>query len=168
MKHYSKTLFHSIVLSLVIFFFAVVSSYGGDYPILNGLTEAKIVFDVRTKSPKTALTYLNLIHSTFTEKNIREITDKPEFVVVIIGPAVKLVSTDTKSFSDEDKEILGKVATTISAMAKDGIKFEICMFAANLMGVDPSTILPEIDKYANGWISIFGYQAKGYQLVPAY
>jgi len=28
--------------------------------------------------------------------------------------------------------------------------------------------LPEIKHVSNGWISLIGYQAKGYSLVPAY
>lgn len=168
MKYSTGKVVRGIYLTFFLLFLTVTSSFAGDYPILNGLTEAKIVFDVRTQSPKVVLTYLNLIHSMYVDKNIRELTEKPEFVVIFVGPSVKLVSTDTTKFSEEEQEILKKVAATVSAMAMDGIKLEICMFAANLMGVDPATILPEIEKHANGWISIFGYQAKGYQLIPAY
>lgn len=168
MKTNVNALMRGVVLSIFLCLFFVVNTYGGDYPVLNGLNEAKIVFDLRAKSPKSGWIYLDLIHKTFTEKNIRKVTDKPEFVVVIVGPAVKLVSSSTEGFSDEEKEYLGKIATTIKTMAEDGIKLEICLYAAQLMGVDPATILPEIAQYENGWISLFGYQAKGYHLIPAY
>ena len=56
----------------------------------------------------------------------------------------------------------------ISAMSKDGIKLEICMFAANLFGVASESVSPEINRVHNGWISSMGYQAKGYALIPAY
>jgi hypothetical protein len=34
--------------------------------------------------------------------------------------------------------------------------------------VDPATILPEIKHEENGVISLIGYQAKGFSLVPVY
>ena len=42
---------------------------------------------------------------------------------------------------------------------------EVCLFAANVVGVDPATILPEIDRVNNGFISTIGYQAQGYAMV---
>jgi intracellular sulfur oxidation DsrE/DsrF family protein len=51
-------------------------------------------------------------------------------------------------------------------MAKDGIKLEICLFAVKVFGMESSTILPEIKQVGNGWISLIGYEAKGYSLVP--
>ena len=37
--------------------------------------------------------------------------------------------------------------------------------AVKVMGVDPETILPEVDRVGNGFISIVGYQAQGYSVV---
>lgn len=168
MKNNTTSIFRGVIFSIFICLFALVNAYGGDYEVLNGLNEIKTVFDVRAKAPKSAWIYLDLIHKTYKDKNIREVTDKPEFVVVFIGSAVKLISSNTEGFSEEDKEMIAKIAATVSAMAKDGIKMEICMYAANLLGVDPTTVLPEIKQYENGWISLIGYQAKGYTVVQAY
>ena len=46
-----------------------------------------------------------------------------------------------------------------------GVKFEVCLYAARVVGVDPATILPEIDQVDNGFISTTGCQAQGYALV---
>jgi intracellular sulfur oxidation DsrE/DsrF family protein len=78
------------------------------------------------------------------------------------------VSTKTEGLSVEDRETVAKIAETISAMAKDGIKFEICLFAVDALGVDRVSLLPEIKQVANGWISLVGYQHSGYGLVPVY
>lgn len=102
----------------------------------------------------------------FKDKNIQAITKKPDFVVVFIGPSVKLVSKNRGGFTAENQKILDEYANTISKMAKDGIKFEICLIAAKGFGVEPSTILPEIKQVGNGWISLIGYQAGGFSLVP--
>lgn len=168
MKNYVSRFFQGFIISCFICLSFTTSSFAGEYEALNSVKEVKAVFDVRAKSPKSTWIFLDLIHKTFKEKNILEADSKPEFVVVFIGPAVKNVSTNIAEFSEEDKKMLAKIADTVSAMAKDGIKLEICLYAANLLGVDPATILPEIKKYENGWISLIGYQANGYTLVPAY
>jgi len=40
--------------------------------------------------------------------------------------------------------------------------------AAKVFNVDPVSVLPEIKRVGNGWISMIGYQAQGYSLVPVY
>jgi intracellular sulfur oxidation DsrE/DsrF family protein len=89
-------------------------------------------------------------------------------VVVFIGPSVKLISKNREGFSPEDLKSLDEIANTISAMAKDGINFEMCLVAAKFFNVDPASVSPEIKGVGNGWIPIIGYQAQGYSLVPVY
>lgn len=60
---------------------------------------------------------------------------------------------------------VAEFAETIRQMKKAGVTFEVCMYAVKVLGVDPATILPEVDKVGNGFISIVGYQAKGYSVV---
>ncbi len=146
----------------------VANVSGEEYKALHGLESIKAVFDVRTGSAKSAAGLLNLIHDTSKDKKITAISEKPAFVVVFIGPAVKLVSKNKEGFSAEDKKILDEIADTIKMMSKEGIDFEICMVAANFFNVKASFILPEIKQVHNGWISVIGYQSKGYSLVPVY
>jgi len=157
-----------VFLTGLIFLFAALPAQAEEYDGLKGLNSIKAVFDVRAAAPKSAAVQIDLILQTYRDSNIRAVTGQPEFVVVFIGPAVKLVSTDTKGFSPEEQEYIGKITRTVKEMAREGIKLEICIFASELMGVDPSTILPEIKHVTNGWISVLGYQAQGYSLVPAY
>ena len=93
---------------------------------------------------------------------------KPKFVVVFGGSSVKFVSTQIEEFNDEERFLLGQIGIKLSTMAKDGIKFEICLFAADLFDVESDTILHEIKQVENGWISLIGYQAKGYSLIAAF
>lgn len=139
-----------------------------EYDSLQGLKSFKAVVDVRSGKPKSLAMQLGLLHQMYKDKSVRSLTDSPEFVLVFIGPAVKLVSTKTEGLSAEDRETVAKIAETISAMAKDGIKLEICLFAVDVLGVDRASILPEIKQVANGWISVAGYQQLGYGLVPVY
>ena len=96
------------------------------------------------------------------------VTQKPAFVVIFIGPSVKLMSKNKEGFSPEEQKSLDEIANTISIMAKDGIRMEICLVAANIFGVDPGSFLPGLKPVPNGWVSLIGYETKGYSLVPAY
>ena len=146
----------------------VNAASAGEYDFLQGLKSFKAVVDVRSGKPKSLALALGLIHQMHKDAAVKSVTDNPEFVLVFIGPAVKLVSTNTEGMSPEDKEMMAKIAETVSAMAKDGIKLEICLFAVDIMGVARASILPEIKHVGNGWISLVGYQHQGYGLVPVY
>lgn len=137
-----------------------------EYEALKGVKSAKAVFDFRIGQPQSGALHLKLIHQTY--KDLRTANKTPEVVVVFLGPAVKLISKNREGFAPEDQKLLDEIASTVSAMSKDGMKFEICMVAVKVFNVDPTSVLPEIKKVENGWIQIIGYQAQGYSLVPAY
>ena len=109
---------------------------------------------------------LKVIHQTY--KELATIKKNPVFVVVFIGPSVKLISKNREGFSPEDQKSLDEIANTIPAMSKDGINIEICLVAAKLLNVDPASVLSEIKRVGNGWISMIGYQSQGYSSVPVY
>jgi intracellular sulfur oxidation DsrE/DsrF family protein len=144
------------------------NAFSGEYTALKGVESVKAVFDVRTGNPTFAASMLDLAHNTFKDKNITAVTKKPKFVVVFSGPAAKLISTKRTGFSPEEQRTLKHMAESITKMAKDGIKLEVCDLAVKVFDVEPSSILPEIKHVGNGWISLIGYQAKGYSLVTAY
>ncbi len=135
---------------------------------MQGLESLKTVFDVRTGSPKSLVSSLKLIHQTFRDENIRRVADKPSFVVVFMGSAVKHVSKDREGMPPKKQKLLDEIAGIVSEMSKDGIGFEICLFAARAFGTDPASILPEIQRVENGWISSIRYQTKGYSLIPVF
>jgi intracellular sulfur oxidation DsrE/DsrF family protein len=144
------------------------SSVSQEAEALKDLESVKAVIDFRTGNPKMAAVLLDMIHKTFKGKEIASVTKKPEFVIVFLGPSVKLISNQREGVSAEDQKMLDAIAGSISDMAKDGIKLEICLFAARMMNVDPATILSDIKHTENGLISLIGYQTKDYSLIPIY
>ena len=137
-------LFRSIVFFLVIYLLGASHAYADGYEALNELNDIKVVFDVRSKTVKSAAIQLDLVHQTYRDKYISEVSKKPKFVIVFGGSAVKFVSTQIEEFNEEERFLLGQVAIKLSTMAKDGIKFEICLFVADLFDVESDTILHEI------------------------
>jgi intracellular sulfur oxidation DsrE/DsrF family protein len=142
-------------------------AYSGGNEVLKGLKAVKAVIDFRTGDPKTAVTYLTLISDTFKDRSIQEVTTNPDFVVSFGGNSVKLLAKDTKGFSLEEQKMINDMKAKIAALAKEGVKFEYCIYAANHFGVEPAD-LPGIRVVDNGWVSVIGYQARGYSLIPAY
>jgi intracellular sulfur oxidation DsrE/DsrF family protein len=145
---------------------AVSTVNGEEYESMKGIKSTTTIFDERESNPKSAVLHLKLIHQTYEE--LAAMKKAPVFVIIFSGPSVKLISKDKEGFSPEDQKSLDEIANTISAMSKDGIKLEICLIAAKVFKVDPASVLPEIKKVGNGWLSMIGYQAQGYSLVPVY
>lgn len=157
------------ILSLVAAFLLLATfpaAFGQEYDALKGVRSAKAVFDVRLASPQSTALHLKLMHQTY--KDLAAARKKPVFRIVFLGPAVKLISKNREGFKPEDNQALDEIAANVSAMSKDGIRLEMCMVAARLFKVDPATVLPEITRVENGWISLIGYQDKHFSLVPAY
>ena len=154
-------------LFIAISLLCVVSAAAGEeYKAMKGIKSATAVFDERESNPKSAALHLKVIQQTYEE--LAAMKKNPVFVVVFIGPSVKLISKKREGFTSEDQKSLDEIANTISAMSKNGIKLEICLIAAKVFNVDPASVLPEIKRVGNGWISMIGYQAQGYSLVPVY
>jgi uncharacterized protein len=154
-------------LFVAISLFSAVSGVSAEqYVSLKGVESAKVVFDERESNPKTAVLHLKLVHQTF--KELETMNNNPVFVVIFSGPSVKLISKNRESSSPEDQKSLDEIANTLSEMSKAGITLEMCLVAAKVFNVDPASVLPEVKRVGNGWISMIGYQAQGYSLVPVY
>jgi len=168
MKRESRTIMVSLFFSICLSYVVVANGFCEEYEALKGLKSIKAVFDVRINNPKSAALNLKLVHDTYKDNKIMAVAKKPAFVVIFIGPSVRLISKKKEGFSPEEQKALDEIAATISEMSKDGIKLEICLFATKVFNVDPASVLPGIKHVPNGWVSLIGYEAKGYSLVPAY
>lgn len=168
MKKRSKSTIASLIFLIGLLSTVAVGFTSQEGDALKGLKSVKAVFDFRTGNLKATSLFLDVIHETFKGKDIAAVTKKPEFVVVFLGPSVKLITNIREGVLPEDQKILDAIAGRISEMAKDGIKLEICLFAARMFKVDPATVYSDIKHTENGVISLIGYQAKGFSLVPIY
>lgn len=152
-------------LALVLFLIGAMPALASDYAALNGVKGLDSVFNFSLGSPQMAAVVLPAIKGVYEDPSVRALPSPPSTVIVFHGGAVKLISTDRKGFEKGDQEALDKVAELIRQLKKDGVKMEVCMYAVKVLGVDPTTIMPEVDKVGNGFISVLGYQAQGYSVV---
>lgn len=151
-----------LVLASVLLPAANAPAQEPEYAAMEGVTTARTVFDFRVGNPEVALAHLGLIHSMLDNPAMKGGGEPPEIVVVFIGPSVNLVSTDKSAAAPGARTA---IAEKISAMDADGVGFEICMTSAHGHDLSAGSILPEIVQVRNGWVSLIGYQQKGYSII---
>ncbi len=141
---------------------------GADYASLQGVKLVKGVFDFRIGDPKSALLHLDVIQQTCRDKALQMGKKKPTFAIVFSGPSVKVLSKNREGVTADEAKTLDEIAGKLAAMAKEGTRMEVCRIALGVFGIDPGSVLPELNKVGNGYVSLIGYGAQGYSLVPVY
>lgn len=164
-SHRTLQRFAAITFFLALFACLAGPAMAGAYPALDGVKGLDSVFDFILASPKKATGVFPAIKGVHEDESVRALAAPPRTVIVFHGGATRLISTDRSAFDTADHEALDKVATLIREFKQAGIKMEVCMYAVKVLGIDPATLMPEIDQVGNGFISILGYQAQGYSLV---
>ena len=138
-----------------------------DKAALADLKAGKGVFLIDIGDAKKMNFYLEVIQGTHKGMTAQGV--KPDFVLVYIGPSVKYLTTSpTKAVEDSVGDIVLNIETNVSKLAELGIKQEICAVATRVFGIDNTTLFPELNLIGDGFISLIGYQAQGYHLVPVF
>ncbi len=160
-------------LSIICLFFALAFVYLMPSPVLaegygnalKGVTSYDAVFEVTQASPKVANIVFWAVKNAYEVAEVKGLAKAPNIAIVFHGPAVKLISSNKAPFNEAEWAEVQKFQETLRQMKKDGVKLEICLYAAKVMGVDKATIIPEIDHVGNGFVSVIGYQMQGYAVV---
>ena len=152
-------------MAAVVFVLALPAAAGEYESALKGVKGVQAVFDVSQGNPKVSNVIFWAVKNVYEDETVKALAEKPQLAIVFHGPAVKLISTDRGAFKGEELAEVEKFHETLRQMKKDGVKLEVCLYAAKVMGVDPAAILPEIDRVGNGFISVIGYQNRGYAVV---
>jgi len=168
MRERSKRYITVFLCSLALFWAPVLSVGAEDYNALKDVSSVSTMFDFRDGNPTSALVHLKLIHDTYKDAAIRAVSDKPDFAVVFMASSVKLLSKNRSGLSAEDQKSLEAFDQVLEAMARDGIRLEVCMVAVSYFEVDPASLPKVLMQVSNGWISSIGYQKRGYAMVPVY
>ncbi|MDA3870013.1 MAG: hypothetical protein PF589_08740 [Gammaproteobacteria bacterium] len=138
-----------------------------DRAALADLKVGQAVFLIDIADAKKMNFYLKVIQGTFKGMQAQGVT--PDFVMVYIGPSVQYLSTSpTAEIEDKHSALLMEIETNVEKLAALGIKQEICAVATRVFGIDNKTLLPDLNLVGDGFISLIGYQAQGYHLVPVY
>ena len=94
---------------------------------------------------------------------------EPDFILVYIGPSVKYLTTSpSDAVEQEASDILLDIESNVAALAELGIRQEICAVATRVYGIDNDSLVEGLTVVGDGFISLIGYQAQGYHLVPVF
>lgn len=157
--------FSSILLAVLLVAWLSSPVNAVEYQALNGIKQVNAVFDVTLGDPKTANIVFWAVRNVYDNKSVRALPEPPRVAVVFHGEAVKLISSDREGIDASERAAVNEFTDMVRQMKKDGVKLEICLYAAKVLGIDPATIMPEVDHVGNGFVSVVGYQAQGYSLV---
>jgi intracellular sulfur oxidation DsrE/DsrF family protein len=125
-----------------------------DRVALKGMKQAKAIFDVRLADLDKLLFNLALIKET--HEGISNQKVKPQLMVTLRGPAVRLFTRDQAP--EELKELLND-------LKQKGIRLEICSVATRVFKVDNRQLLPDVTLVGNVLTSQIAMQNKGYALI---
>jgi len=138
-----------------------------DQAALADLKVGKGVFLVDIGDAKKLNFYLEVIQGTY--KGMKDQGVDPDFVLVFIGPSVKYLSTSPPAEIEQAVGgVLMEIESNVEALASLGVRLEVCAVATRVFGIDNKTILPGMTLVGDGFISLIGYQAQGYHLVPVF
>lgn len=155
-----------IIFSIALSYsFATVQAASPDNThALQDVNSGKTVFDVNVGKADKLLTYLTVISKTYDDLVASGVAS--DFVIAFRGASVRLLTTETWSFEDDDQKSLKRVLGVLKELKTKGVRLEVCSVATKLYHVDNSTILPPLTLVGNTFVSLIGYQNKGYALIP--
>ncbi len=169
MKQINKTPLQKFFTILFMAFFLALQGSpavaGGYDNALHDVKGIKVLFNVSLGNPAFANAVFWAVRNVYQDEAVSTLPEKPQAAVVFHGPAVKLLTSDHAGFDKKDYGEIDKFQATLRQMKKEGVKLEVCLYAVKVMGVNPATLMPEIDQVGNGFISVAGYQAQGYSVV---
>ena len=153
----------------ILFISALMSSAYADKPndadALEGIETGKVVWDVTLSKPSRLLFVMKVIEETYNDLEKQDVT--PDMVFTFHGRVLKLLSTQPLELDVNEESAHKELLELIQRLSKKpGIKMESCSVAARILDIDNATIIPEVKPVGNTFVSLIGYQQKGYALIP--
>lgn len=137
-----------------------------DQDALAGITAGKALFDINIsdKEPGKLVLYLSVISETY--QGLLKQNVEPDFIIAFRGLSVKLITSEYGMVGAKERQARETIAFLINELQNKGVKIEACSVATRLFKVDNGNLLPGIKPVGNTFISLTGYQVKGYALIP--
>lgn len=160
-----------LITSLLLLFVSHLSMASdqavNDRAALADLKTGKGVFLIDIGDAKKLNFYLEVIQGT--HKGMTSQGVQPDFVLVYIGPSVKYLSTSPSPEVEQTAGgILLDIESNVAKLDALGIRQEICAVATRVFKIDNDTLVPGLTLVGDGFVSLIGYQAQGFSLVPVF
>lgn len=131
---------------------------------LKGLSKVNIVCDITVGDPQRLITRMVFLDETYTQ--LLDAGVKPGIVMVFRGPASRFVTRTDRYIKPAQRKYRLEMADWIAHFGRLGFVIEQCGIAAKSNGIDRKDFLPQVRLVANGYVSLVGYQSRGYALLP--
>jgi len=131
---------------------------------LKGISEAHIYFDVSLGDPAMLILRLDLVERTLSQLKGAGIA--AQAVVGFRGPASRYITIDEHYVLEEEIGKKEKIQEWVKKFSSQGITIELCSIASKQQGVEYTDVLPEVTVVNNGYVSLIGYQMKGFAVIP--
>lgn len=136
-----------------------------DAAALRGVSTGKVVWDISMADPDTLAVFLSVVRETcddLVRQNVR-----PDMVLAIHGAPVRFVRVKREDLPFEAGIPVDEINGILDDLAsRSGVRVEVCSVANRLFGVENASIKPNFHVVGNTWVSLIGYQAQGYAVVP--
>ncbi len=161
-----RTILILLTFLLAIFFLpqTALSQQKDDIRALDTLSELKAYFDIKADSAAKLEKRLLWIKDTYKQVNEKNV--KATFIIGIRSKASFFVTKGDEYIDEEDILTTGKIEKLLKHFVKQKVPIEQCGISAQLLDIDSQDFLPEINVVKNSYISIAGYQNRGYAYVP--
>ncbi len=154
----------TLVLSVFLLPQTVLSQNKGEIQALANLSELKVYFDVKADSASKLEKRFQWIHDTYEQASQKGV--KVAIIIGVRSQASFFVTRGDDYIDEEDVLIKVKIDKWLKRFAAMEIPLEQCGISAKLFDIDVEEFLPEMTVVKNSYISIAGYQNKGYAYVP--
>jgi len=131
---------------------------------LQDLTEVKAVFDINQADPHILKLRLELIEESYQQLKAAGVT--PTFVLTFRGKASFFLTSGLKYIDIIDLSVKNDIKILLEQFSEQKIPMKQCAIAARLSDINTDDFLPQIEVVTNGYVSLMGYQNKGYAFIP--
>ena len=131
---------------------------------INGLTTALVYFDVSLKDDNLLVFRMELLDKTI--KQMEDAGLEVRSVVGFRGGASRFITKDEHYVLEEEISNKKKIQGWVKQFSERGIVIEQCSIAADIHDIPHEDFMEEVTVVGNGYISLVGYQAQGYSVVP--
>ena len=155
----------SLLLALLTLFNVAQAEKPSDADALQGINTGKVIWDVTLSKPSRLLFVMRVIDETYEDLVRQDV--KPDMVFTFHGRVLKLLSSQPLELDLDEEVALEELLALIQTLSnKPGVKMESCSIASRILGIDNSTIISAVKPVGNTFVSLIGYQQKGYALIP--
>jgi len=138
-----------------------------DVNALEDVEVGKVVWDVLASRPDRLLFYLKLIDETYNDLVRQDV--EPDMVFIFHGRALQLIKSEKVDYLPKDMQAHQEALVLISELnARPGVQMEACSISARMQDIDNDGIISDVTMVGNTYVSLIGYQSKGYSVIPVH